>query len=199
MTVETTRPGAGEQLWDMTLAQFRQACAERALPGCGAVAAVAADFGLALVVKALRVSEEREPHAERGELLRAAQALLSRPGAFADDDVAVFQGYLDAESDEARQAAARQACAVPLATARACNEALALAEAAWPEVVESLRCDVQAGAVLIGAAVDAVLLNVEADLKALNDPSARQALLDMREKLQSEARAHRDRMASKNA
>ena len=197
--METTRPGADEQLWDLTLAQFRQSCAERALPGCGAVAAVVADFGLALVVKALRVSEEREPHAERGELLRSAQALLSRPGAFADDDVAVFQGYLDAESDDARQAAARQACAVPLATARACNEALAIAEAAAPEVVESLRCDVQAGALLIGAAVDAVLLNVEADLRAFDDPRACDALLDMREKLQSEARVHLEHINSKNA
>ncbi|CDZ95473.1 cyclodeaminase/cyclohydrolase family protein [Pseudomonas saudiphocaensis] len=195
---ETNRPGAGEQLWEMTLAQFRTACAERALPGCGAVAAVVADFGLALVVKALRVSEERESRAERGELLHSAQALLSRPGAFADDDVAVFQGYLDAEGDEARQAAARQACAVPLATARACNEALAIAEAAWPETVESLRCDVQGGALLIGAAVDAVLLNVEVDLEALESPSARQALLEMRDKLQSEARAYVNRIASKN-
>lgn len=193
---ETTRPGDGEQLWDMTLAQFREACAERALPGCGAVAAVVADFGLALVIKALRVSEEREPHAARGELLRSAQALFRRPGAFADDDVAAFQSYLNAEGDEDRQAAARQACAVPLATARACNEALAIAEAAWPEVVESLRCDVQAGAFLIGAAVDSVLLNVAADLKALEDPNTRDELLEMREKLQSEAHAHLDRIAS---
>lgn len=185
---------AGE-LWNMTLAQFRAACAEQSLPGCGAVAAVAADFGLALMVKALRVSEERETRDERSELLRSAQALLGRPGAYANDDMAAFQSYLSAECDDARQAAARQACAVPLATARACNEALAIAEAAWPRVIESLRCDVQAGAILIGAAIDAVLLNIEADLKALENPDDRDALLEVCEKLQSEARGRLDRMA----
>lgn len=191
---DTTRPGVGEQLWDMTLAQFREACAERALPGCGAVAAVVADFGLALVIKALRVSEEREPHAARGELLRSAQALLGRPGAFADDDVAAFQDYLNAEGREAQQSAARQACAVPLDTAHACSQALAIAEAAWPEVVESVRCDVKAGALLIYAAIESVLLNVEADLSGLDDPSARAGLAEMSDKLQSEALARLRRM-----
>lgn len=191
---EPTRPGDGEQLWDMTLAQFRDACAERALPGCGAVAAVTADFGLALVVKALRVSEGRAPRAARGELLRSAQALLGRPGAFADDDVAAFQDYLNAEGREAQQSAARQACAVPLATAHACSQALAIAEAAWPEVVESVRCDVKAGALLIYAAIESVLLNVEADLNGLDDLSARAGLTEMGDKLQSEALARLRRM-----
>lgn len=193
-----TEAERSDELWQMTLAQFRAACAEQSLPGCGAVAAVVADFGLGLVVKALRVSEERETCAPRGELLRRAQALLGRPGAYADDDVEAFQGYLSAEGDDGRQAAARQACAVPLATARACNEALAIAEAARTQVIESLRCDVQAGALLIGAAIDAVLLNVEADLKTLDSSADRNALGEVRKKLQSEAHDRLDRMAAQS-
>lgn len=192
---DAARPGAGEPLWSLSLAQFREATASRGMPGCGAVAAVVADFGLALVVKALRVSEEHERRAGRDELLQSALALLGRPGAFADDDVAAFQRYLDAEGHEAQQAASRQACAVPLATAHACNQALAIAEAAWPEVDESLRCDVYAGALFIGTAIDAVLLNVDADLEGLVDSSASEELREMREKLQSLANVRLARIA----
>lgn len=181
-------------LWELTLAQFREATAGRGMPGCGAVAAVVADCGLALVVKALRVSEKRERREGRVDLLQSAQVLLGRPGAFADDDVAAFQDYLDAEDPEAQQMASRQACAVPLATARVCNEALAIAEAAWPEVVESVRCDVRAGALLIGAAIDAVLLNVEADLAGLDDPVSKEELREICRKLQSEAHARLERI-----
>ncbi len=53
---EADRPGAGQGLWQLSLAQFRHAVAERALPGCGAVTAVSADLAVALIVKALRVS-----------------------------------------------------------------------------------------------------------------------------------------------
>jgi len=186
-------PRSETPLWELTLAQFREATAGRGMPGCGAVAAVVADCGLALVVKALRVSEKRERREGR-DLLQSAQALLGRPGAFADDDVAAFQGYLDAEGPEAQQMASRQACAVPLATARVCNEALAVAEAAWPEVVESVRCDVRAGALLIGAAIDAVLLNAEADLAGLDDPDSKEELREICRKLQSEAHARLERI-----
>jgi len=192
----TSPCGPGGQLWNLTLAQFRQAAAGRGMPGCGAVAAVVADLGLALVVKALRVSEEHERREGRNGLLQAAQALLGRPGAFADDDVAAFESYLHAEGHDAQQAAARQACAVPLATARVCNEALAIAEAAWPEVVESVRCDVQAGVLLIGAAIETVLLNVEVDLGALDSLSARQELREIREKVRSEAASRLERIAA---
>ncbi|WP_313026292.1 cyclodeaminase/cyclohydrolase family protein [Pseudomonas lopnurensis] len=184
----TAGPGTDTGLWGLSLAQFREGIANRATPGCGAAAAVAADFGLALVVKALRVSADREGNGERTELLRDARALLGRPGAFADDDVQAFSGYLQAGRDgpEQLQAASRQACAVPLATAHACVEALVIAERAWPQVLPMLRCDVQAGVLLIGAAATAVLLNVDADLGGLDDPAARAEVRAARQRLQGQ-------------
>ena len=193
-------PAVGDgQLWDLTLAQFREATAGLAMPGCGAVSAVVADFGLALVVKALQVSEKRERREQRQGLLQSAQALLGRPGAFADDDVAAFHEFLQARrhDPQAQQAASRQACAVPLATARACLEALDLAEAAWPEVVESVRCDVHAGALLIATAIDAVLLNVDADLDGLSDSTTVEEVRLLRRKPQDQADEHRERFAER--
>ncbi len=188
---EADRPGAGQGLWQLGLAQFRQSVAERALPGCGAVTAVTADLAVALIVKALRVSAAHGD-ASCEALLAEARSLLGRPGAFADDDVAVFSDYL--KDDEGRKPdLSRQACAVPLATAHACVEALGIAERALPMVEPSLRCDVEAAVLLLSACVDAVLLNVEADMDEM-DAQARADVQSACERLRQQSTQLRDRL-----
>jgi len=187
---EADRPGAGQGLWQLSLAQFRHAVAERALPGCGAVTAVSADLAVALIVKALRVSAAHGS-ASCEALLAEARALLGRPGAFADDDVAVFSDFL--KGDQAPELS-RQACAVPLATAHACVEALGMAERALPMVEPSLRCDVEAAVLLLSACADAVLLNVEADMDEL-DAQARADVQSACERLRQQSALLRDRLS----
>lgn len=187
---EADRPGAGQGLWRLSLAQFRHAVAEHALPGCGAVTAVSADLAVALIVKALRVSAAHGS-ASCEALLAEARALLGRPGAFADDDVAVFSDFL--KGDQAPELS-RQACAVPLATAHACVEALGMAERALPMVEPSLRCDVEAAVLLLSACADAVLLNVEADMDEL-DAQARADVLVARDRLRQQSALLRDRLS----
>lgn len=171
---EADRPGEGQGLWQLPLAQFRHSVAERALPGCGAVTAVTADLAVALIVKALRVSASHGD-ASCATLLAEARSLLGRPGAFADDDVAVFSEYLKGDEGQT-PGLSRQACAVPLATAHACVEALSIAERARPMVEPSLRCDIEAAVLLLGACVDAALLNVEADMNGLDAPAQAELL-----------------------
>ena len=187
---EADRPGAGQGLWRLSLAQFRHAVAEHALPGCGAVTAVSADLAVALIVKALRVSAAHGS-ASCEALLAEARALLGRPGAFADDDVAVFSDFL--KGDQAPELS-RQACAVPLATAHACVEALGTAERALPMVEPSLRCDVEAAVLLLSACADAVLLNVEADMDEL-DAQARADVQSACERLRQQSTQLRDRLS----
>ncbi|MBS68342.1 MAG: methenyltetrahydrofolate cyclohydrolase [Pseudomonas sp.] len=191
---EADRPGAGQGLWQLSLAQFRHAVAERALPGCGAVTAVSADLAVALIVKALRVSAAHGD-ASCGALLVEARSLLGRPGAFAADDVAVFAEYLKDDKGRAPDLS-RQACAVPLATAHACVEALGIAERALPMVESSLRCDVEAAVPLLSACVDAVLLNVEADMQGL-DAQARTGVLCARDRLRQQSTQLRDRLRAR--
>ena len=188
---EADRPGVGQGLWQLSLAQFRHAVAERALPGCGAVTAVTADLAVALIIKALRVSAAHGG-ASCEALLAEARSLLGRPGAFADDDVAVFSEFLKSDERLAPDLS-RQACAVPLATAHACVEALGIAERALPMVEPSLRCDVEAAVLLLSACVDAVLLNVEADMDEL-DGQARADVLGARDRLRQQSTQLRDRL-----
>ena len=191
---EADRPGAGQGLWQLSLAQFRQSVAERALPGCGAVTAVSADLAVALIIKALRVSAAHGG-ASCEALLAEARSLLGRPGAFADDDVAVFSEFLKSDERLAPDLS-RQACAVPLATAHACVEALGIAERALPMVEPSLRCDVEAAVLLLSACVDAVLLNVEADMDEL-DAQARADVLSARDRLREQSNQLRDRLSTR--
>lgn len=166
-------------------------------PGCGAAAAVTADVGLALVVKGLRISEAHGSRPERLEPLHAAEALLGRAGSFADDDMQAFADYLSAaRNGEAgdQQAAARQACAVPLALAHCCLEALELAEAAWPLTDANVQSDVQAGAVLIHAGLSAALINVDADMPNLDDQAAREQATQARLRLQNDGDASLQRL-----
>lgn len=180
-------------VWTQRLAEFRAATAARQpTPGCGAAAAVTADIGVALVLKGLRISEAHGSDPVRHELLQAAEALLGRPGAFADDDMQAFDDYLSAARHsevEDKQAAARQACAVPLALAHCCLEALELAVDAWPRTDPIVQSDVQAGAVLIHAGLSAALINVDADMTSLEDPSAQDQAGRTRRRLQSEGDA----------
>lgn len=163
--------------------------ARQPTPGCGAAAAVTAEIGLALVVKGLRISEAHESVPSRRALTHTAEALLGRPGAFADDDMQAFSEYLSATRDgdpEDQQAAARQACAVPLALAHCCLQALELAATAWPCSAENVQSDIQAGAVLIHAGLSAALINVDADMASLDDIQSREQAGSSRQRLQTE-------------
>ena len=177
-------------VWAQRLADFRAAtAANQPTPGCGAAAAVTADIGLALVVKGLRISEGHGSDAARLELLQAAESLLGRPGAFADDDVQAFGDYLDAARSgepEQKQAASRQACAVPLALSHCALEALELAVQAWPLTDSNVQSDAQAGAVLIHAGLSAALINVDADMASIDDAASRDQAEQTRRRLQAE-------------
>ena len=181
---------AGDSVWRLSLADFRNAtAADRPTPGSGAAAAVVSDIGLALVLKWLRISEARGSEPARRRLLQTAESLIGRPGAFADADIRAFQAYLHASRDDTAdlQTASRQACAVPLATAHSCLEALDLANEAWPRVAAVVRSDVQAGALLIHAGLSAALINVDADMASLDDTAAREQAGRARERLQTDA------------
>jgi len=60
-----------------------------------------------------------------------------------------------------------------------------------PMVEPSLRCDVEAAVLLLVAGVDAVLLNVEADLQGLGDSEARARVQAVAERLAMAANHYR--------
>lgn len=174
-------------LWQLSLSEFRdQVASKQPTPSCGAAAAVGASLGLALIQMAIRLGIDRQ-RSEHDELLQQSEPLQRQLMASADEDARAFGDFIEADSDEARRQAARDSIAVPLATAHACRAALRLAERTKPLVKESIRPDVVAGALMIHAAMDAVLLNVNANLALIPDEAERVDLSNSRDRLRAEA------------
>jgi formiminotetrahydrofolate cyclodeaminase len=172
-------------IWDSNLRDFRDRTASHApTPGGGAVAAVAATEGLALVLMALEVNLRRkEPNPESGGILRRGKDLIELLSACADEDIEVFGRYMKAmvlpknnpEQEQARSraltTAASNALEAPLRAAELCLGALTLAREAIGAVHSGIASDVGAGAALIHGALTATLYNVDINLKSIEAPA----------------------------
>lgn len=169
------------QLWELSLRDFRDTVAREPMPGCGAVAVVSADLGLALVLKGLHLSQHHNATPPRQALIDAGTSLKQRLMPLAQEDVAAFETFMAAvgrdKEDEGRNDAihdaAETAVEVPLKTARLCEAALALTQQAGEHIEKQLVSDALAGARLIHAALHSVLLNLDANAGQLSSDSVR--------------------------
>jgi formiminotetrahydrofolate cyclodeaminase len=170
-------------------------------PGGGSVGMLAGSFGLALVLMALEVTRKRKDAPEGIDALLAEGCpLLEAARRSADADVEVFDAFMAAmrlprQSDEekARRRAAMQEATVkateaPLEAAALCLAALDLASRAAGLTHPNILSDVSAGAVLLGAAGRAVLVNVDANLGTLKDAERKQRYASQRAECESSLR-----------
>lgn len=186
-------------LWQMTLADFRDAVEARSMPGCGAAAATSAGIGLALVLKGLRMTDDTPQEAERTALVDEADRTLDALAGYADADVRAFRDYLAARKqsqtgrgdagaqDPALADAVERINRIPVDTAHRCLDGLRLAARAIAHTKTPLQSDTQAGARMLHAGLCAVLLNVDANIANLDDGAERDRLARARAELQQAA------------
>lgn len=168
-------------LWEHRLRDFRDTVASEPMPGCGAVAVVSADLGLALVLKGLHLSQHHDATAPRQVLIDEGASLKQRLAPLAQEDVAAFEAFMaavgrdkeDKGRNDAIHAAAETAVEVPLKTALLCDAALALTQQAGEYIEQQFVSDALAGARLIHAALHSVLLNMDANAGQLGSDAAR--------------------------
>jgi formiminotetrahydrofolate cyclodeaminase len=175
-----------ETLWTRSAQDLLDATSSRQpTPGGGSVAALGGAFGAGLVAMAARISLHKAHKAGQTpdpaltaapDKLEEVQGRLQR---LADEDVAVFRGYVDAtrlprstEQEKAERRAAldragEAARAAPLGTAQACVEALELAGSTLPHAHPEVISDVGAGAALLRGALEAALLTLDINLRHL--------------------------------
>lgn len=187
-------------LWQRSLAEFQHDVETRSTPGCGAAAALNGCLGLSLILKGVRLYRDDDQAPARDRLIADGDALQRLLARAVDDDAAAFADYLDAQRrsatteaqtqdresalNDAREASIR----IPLQAAEHCQSALALAVDAQSLTSPALQSDTRAGSVMLEAALNALLIGVEANLDAQPDPSVRRRLELRCEKLRSEAR-----------
>jgi formiminotetrahydrofolate cyclodeaminase len=191
-----------EEIWNTTLADFREATASaEPTPGGGSVAAVSGTLGLGLVIMALEISSKRKDATRPEEtqaLITEARVLMKGLAADADNDVRAFRDYMaalklpkESEEDKARrkealQKATRGATEAPLLAARHMVQGLCLAERAEPLAHSHVVSDVGAGTCLLEGALKAVLFNVDVNLPGVTDMEIKGAWEAERAKLAEE-------------
>jgi len=173
---------------DQAIGTWLEALASSApAPGGGAAAALSAAIGAALIEMVCNLTIGRPRYAAHEALMREALArattLRRRALGLAAADARAFGAVTDAyrlpkETDEqarARaeriQAALIRATEVPLETAAVAGEVIELAVRITDGANVNARADIAAAAASARAALETALVNAEANLAALPDPS----------------------------
>jgi len=143
-------------IWSESLASFSDSvAATRPAPAGVAAAAVTAELGMGLLIKAIAIT------GGHGELVDAARSEAAHLRGAADEDIGAVMEYLHARD----AAALRQAIEAPLRAARAAVAGLELCATASSVVKPALTADLGAAQALLAGALRAILLCVEANLR----------------------------------
>lgn len=168
---------------------FEQASSTAPTPGGGSISALCGMLGIALILKALRISirrnEDRDSYAAfDADLVRLADALAED----AEADEQAFQAYIDAAGlprasepeqrarDAALGRAAIAATDAALRTLLHAKDAFAVSRALEPAIKDSIRADLVAGRELLNVVRSVAVENARTNLRSLKDEAERQRL-----------------------
>jgi formiminotetrahydrofolate cyclodeaminase len=185
---------------DLTVADFlQQLASSEPVPGGGAAAAIAGGLGAALVAMVANLSEGRPRYAEHAALharaIPAAQELLDRMLALADEDAEAFAGYGAAlklprgtEAEQAaRSAAIREAALAatlsPLKVVEASLEIVGLAEELAGRSNRNASSDLEVSALMAVAACRSAAANVYINLPSIGDEVRSRELFERTESI----------------
>jgi glutamate formiminotransferase/formiminotetrahydrofolate cyclodeaminase len=182
-------------------------------PGGGSVAALAGSLaaGLSAMVANLTVGKKGYEAAwdELSGLAERAQAVKDRLVRAVDEDTDAFNQAMaamrmpkgtpeqQASRNAALEAGDQQAASVPLATAGACLEAMALSLVVAEKGNASSASDAGVAALMGRAGVEGAVLNVLINLGSVKDEAFKRACRDETAKLQHEAGALCDRVTAR--
>ncbi|HLW88500.1 MAG TPA: cyclodeaminase/cyclohydrolase family protein [Terriglobales bacterium] len=154
-------------VWTGTLAAFREkACGTDPVPASVAISAVTASLALALLAKVLAIAGKKM---DLGALLDSARAESSRLARLADEDIRAFNEYMECKRQGRDQTAAvRKAIEVPMDAALSAVRGLDLCVEAAGVVHGLTLADVGGAAMLLSAAVRAMLLSVDFNVRAMH-------------------------------
>ncbi len=193
---------------DLAIAEYlERLSAKTPTPGGGSAAAIAGSLGAALVNLVSKLTVGKKGYeavaAEMKQLEKQARELLNRLVELADQDSAAFEGVLSAyrlpkeipqeekRRAEAIEAALKHATEVPFKTAEACKAVLEMAEKVAEKGSRSAVSDAGAACLLAEGAAHAALLNVEINLRGVQDEKFRRVYLKKSQDLREQARTRR--------
>ena len=176
-------------VWAGTLAEFREkASGTDPVPASVAISAVTASLALALLAKVLAIAGKKKDLSQLLDAALAESACLAR---LADADIQVFNEYMECKRDGRDLAAAvRKAIEVPMEASRSAVRGLELCVSAAGVVRGLMAADVGGAAALLSAAVRAMLLSVDFNVRAM-DTEEQLSVVISAERLELELTAKR--------
>jgi methenyltetrahydrofolate cyclohydrolase len=190
-------------LWDLNLTQLQQRVSSLdPTPGGGSISVMNAVFGLSLVQKGIRVSLKKiagnsSSQEELSALEIRAVSAMEPLRRYVDADTDAFQGYIRASglpraTEEERATRKRvmeeallHSSRIPMEAVSQMNLCLGIAESAIRLAKQSVLSDIAAGALLIRASIQAILLNVDSNLAGISDSFMRKELSERRKQLET--------------
>lgn len=160
------------------------AASDAAVPGGGSVAMVTAAHGLALVMMAVKISRKKatiDLQHDYDQAVNRGEALMKKIIDSVDQDIQVFELLMaayklpratDAEKEQRKSSIQKytvQATEEPIRAARLCIDGLSLAQETKMLISANVYSDLKAGALLLNAGMQAVLLNVDINIQSLED------------------------------
>lgn len=168
---------------------YRDAASTEPAPGGGSVTALCGMLGLALVLKALRISlKRREDAAEHLKADRALEALAAAMAEDADADVQTFTAFIEAlrlprgtpeeaaERSRLLEDAAFGATDAGLGALEHAQDAMRRARALAPLISRTMAPDLEAGLALLEVMRLNAVHNAEANIAGVKTPARHEAL-----------------------
>ncbi len=161
-------------LWQGSLVAFRnRVAAASPTPGGGAVAAVTATFGAALLRMVGIICLKRTPDAKLEIAIAGVKICEEKLALYADEDVHAFDLYMTARKERTSSVKVQQrllACAkVPLEAAEQVAKLQCLTTEIAPVSPAFLASDIETARHLLHASLQALLANVATNLSNLED------------------------------
>ena len=199
-----------KKIKEWTIEAFlRETASEAPTPGGGSVAAISGALGSALVAMLGNLSLGREQCPDQAAIERIiaeAEGLIEALMAEAEADIAAYNEVMAAyrlpkESDgeksartSAIQAALKRAAEVPLGTGEVCLRGLNLSLEAAAKGNPNVVSDTVAGGLLLEAALQAVLLNVQVNLNLIKDEEWKNSRRKRMAELSEEGKGRREEL-----
>ena len=168
---------------DLTLKDFiKKTSSSDPTPGGGAVSAISATLGIALILMAFRITFKKT---EKPNILldfeNRGEALIDKLSNLADEDSKVYDFVMKAykmskETEEEKllrsekiQESLKIASDIPMEIAKTCHEAIELSKIFEQHCKKSCFSDFEAGNYMLKTAIKSVLLNVKINITMIKD------------------------------
>lgn len=182
-------------IWNLSLSEFTDATLSSSpTPGGGSVAAVSATFGMGLVIMAMNISQNKNSTITNEEIEKS-KSILAKISSFVEKDIAAFENYMKAiklpkisetevlERKKAIKEANLSATNVPIEAGKTIIEAFENVIEVIDKIEKNVISDIGAGTYLLTGSLNAILLNIDINIRSIKDQNSVNSFMNQKENL----------------